>query len=447
MSVRVSRLLHAGYLFEAEGARILFDPIFESPFSVNCHAFPAARFDAWPPPGFRADAVFISHFHDDHCSLESLDRLDRGTPIHLFCRHAELFELIRALGFRDVRSLEWDRPVRVGPFEVRAWRALDADVDSILSVRAGGVAILNVVDSWIDDEILSAFARTDWDLVLWPFQTMRELEALCPARGAPAERGLPPEWKAQLTVLKPRAVVPSSCQFKFEPWSWLNRAYFPISYERFARELAELLPSCVVWRLDPGQAVELTPGTSARAPELPGLGLEADRGGDYEYDESAPVPSSAEIASRFAAPSNEERRRLEEFLHDGLARRWAELSPWEEGFFSRSRHWRLALFDQHGGERVLDYRVEGAAITRMTAELSESSSPDWRTEISAAKLIGALERGETLTSLYARVIPPLEKSDEPEIDLFEDPLLRVLYEGRPFAYQRAQLERILSRTR
>ena len=45
MPLTISRILHAGYVFECEGRLIAFDPIFENPFSRNCHAFPEVRFD------------------------------------------------------------------------------------------------------------------------------------------------------------------------------------------------------------------------------------------------------------------------------------------------------------------------------------------------------------------------------------------------------------------
>jgi putative membrane protein len=80
MTLKISRILHAGYVFECAGRRIVFDPIFENPFSRNCHAFPAVRFDLEQIRALPVDAVFISHFHDDHCSFESLD-------LHLFLHY------------------------------------------------------------------------------------------------------------------------------------------------------------------------------------------------------------------------------------------------------------------------------------------------------------------------------------------------------------------------
>jgi hypothetical protein len=63
--------------------------------------------------------------------------------------------------------------------------------------------------------------------------------------------------RPQLQALAPRYVVPSSCQFLQEPWSWYNRAFFPISYAQFAREVGAALPACAVVRLDPSVSVRL----------------------------------------------------------------------------------------------------------------------------------------------------------------------------------------------
>src|SRR5471032_237179 len=160
MTLRISRILHAGYVFECEGTLIAFDPIFENPFSRNCHAFPDVRFDHAQIRGMKPDAVFISHFHDDHCSMESLDLLDRDTPIYLYCLFDELFAMIRELGFVNVLPLKVDAPVQVGAIEVIPRKALDSDVDSMFHIRAAGLNVLNVVDSWMDRKRWSSSSPT-----------------------------------------------------------------------------------------------------------------------------------------------------------------------------------------------------------------------------------------------------------------------------------------------
>ncbi|HEY8272332.1 MAG TPA: MBL fold metallo-hydrolase, partial [Pseudobdellovibrionaceae bacterium] len=258
MSLKISRILHAGYVFECDETQIAFDPIFENPFSRNCYAFPSVRFDHEQITKVKFAAVFISHFHDDHCSLESLVLLDRKTPIYIYCIFEELFSLIRALGFTHVYSLEMNVPVVIGSLEIIPWRALDADVDSIFQIKAAGLNVLNVVDSWIDFATLSELARSaPWDMVLWPFQTMREIEVLAPSRATVATGELPTEWIEQLKILNPKYVVPSSCQFIQESWSWYNHAFFPISYRQFQKEIEDALPDSQVVRMNPSVAVVL----------------------------------------------------------------------------------------------------------------------------------------------------------------------------------------------
>jgi L-ascorbate metabolism protein UlaG (beta-lactamase superfamily) len=139
----ISRILHAGYVFACEGTTIAFDTIFENPFSRNCHAFPDVRFDVEAIRRQRFDAVFISHFHDDHCSLDSLDLLDRATPLYIYCIFDELFDMVRQLGFAQVHQLRLNVPVAVGPITVTPREAMDVDVDSMFQVQAAGQNVLN----------------------------------------------------------------------------------------------------------------------------------------------------------------------------------------------------------------------------------------------------------------------------------------------------------------
>ena len=269
MSITISRILHAGYQFACEGATILFDPIFENPFSRNCHAFPDVRFDLDGVRQLRPDAVFISHYHDDHCSFDSLDLLPRETPIYMYCLFEEMFDMLRALGFHNVVQLRTNEPVAVGPFVVTPREALDREVDSMFQIRAAGMNVLNVVDAWIGDDVVEQLAAEGpWDMVLWPFQTMRELAVLWPRRADP-HAGLPDEFIEQLQRLAPRYVVPSSCQFVQEPWSWYNHAMFPITYAGFQQAVEAALPDTRVVRMNPSvsftlDAQGLTPCAATR---------------------------------------------------------------------------------------------------------------------------------------------------------------------------------------
>jgi hypothetical protein len=445
-ALTVSRILHAGYVFECEGVRIAFDTIFENPFSRNCHAFPDVRFDAAAIRRQRFDAVFISHFHDDHCSLDSLDLLDRATPLYLYCLFDDLFDMLRELGFTDVHRLRLNDPVQIGPFQVIPREAMDADVDSMFQVRAAGLNVLNVVDSWIDDATLACLVdQKPWDLVLWPFQTMREIEVLGPSRAEPAPPALPDEWLEQLRALAPRWVVPSSCQFKLEPWSWYNRAFFPISYARFARDVQAALPQARVVRLDPSMSVSLDALALHPAPPLDWVIPVGPQDVDYAYEGNADAPSTADIARHFPALTAAQWARVLDFCRTGLAERYADTDTAGD-FFDRPRIWQLSLYDDTGACTRWRYRLEDGVAT----PAADDDGPlGWTTDVPAAKLYAALELGESLTSMYVRindaVFDAATERDLVDADVVDDPLIRALFSEGFGAYQRAQLRRLLGR--
>jgi len=445
-AVTISRILHAGYVFACDGTRIAFDTVFENPFSRNCHAFPEVRFDADAIRRQRFDAVFISHFHDDHCSLESLDLLDRATPLYLYCIFDELFDMIRQLGFTHVQALALNAPVAVGPFQVIPREAMDADVDSMFQVRAAGLNVLNVVDSWIDAGTLAQLVDAGpWDMVLWPFQTMREIEVLAPTRAAAAPPALPEEWLPQLQALAPRYVVPSSCQFVQEPWSWYNRAFFPISYAQFTRAVTAALPATRVVRLDPSVSVRLDATSLLPAPPLDWVVPVGPQDVDYAYEGHAGAPPTAEIAGHFAPLTAPQLARVLRYCEVELPQKYGEVEA-SCDYFDLPRVWQLSLYDHAGAVTRWRYRLAADG----TASLDDDAEPlGWTTEIPAAKLYAALEQGESLTSMYLRindaVFDAATERALAEADIVDDPLIRCLFSDTFGAYQAAQLRRLLAR--
>lgn len=441
-ALKISRILHAGYLFECADNRIAFDPIFENPFSTNCFAFPNIEFDHAQISQLQLDAVFISHYHDDHCSLTSLNYLNRNTPIYMYCIHDEMFSLIQKLGFTKVYSLKLNEPIVVGSFTVLPKQALDADVDSVFHIEAMGLNILNVVDSWLDPETLLQLSKTAWDLVLWPFQTMRELEVLTPSRSAPSDGQLPVEFMEQLQQLNPKRIVPSSCQFQQEAWSWYNHAFFPVSYKSFAKQVATLLPNAQVVRMNPGVSFELTSNNMISAKPLSWIAPIGDQNVDYEYNPFFKIPSTSDISKNFPALTEQQAQSIFEYCKHDLIQKYQSLDS-GDGYFNKSRVWRLSLFNHAGHAHNFYYLVQSDRIQILSETPSVLS---WTTEIPIFKLYSALKKGESLTSLYMRINETVF-SDEIEQELkaaeaIEDPLIRCLYNGDFGSYQKNQLLQI-----
>jgi L-ascorbate metabolism protein UlaG (beta-lactamase superfamily) len=434
MKLKISRILHAGYVFEHDQTQIAFDPIFENPFSHNCYAFPDVQFNLEKIKQLNFDAVFISHYHDDHCSMESLVHLNRATPIYMYCVHDEMFELIKRLGFIYVHSLRLDQLVQIGSIEVIPRRALDADVDSIFQIRAGGMNVLNVVDSWIDDETMHLLdSEGPWDMVLWPFQTMREIEVIVPSRASAASVHLPQEWLSQLQRLNPRHVVPSSCQFKQESWSWYNYAFFPISYNQFDCEVKGVLPNVSVVRLNPSVSVELDSLSLVSSSALDWIKPIGEQNVDYEFQPQAIPPSTREIAQRFSALSKEQKKTVFDYCCFGLLEKFRSMEPPADEYFEKTRGWKLSIYDHEGVETNFYYQLNGNQIEFLIEKPFELS---WITEVPISKIYAGLELGESLTSMYVRI------STLHEADIVDDPLIRCLFNGNFGAYQKAQLKRL-----
>ncbi len=444
MTLKISRILHAGYVFECNDTLVAFDPIFENPFSRNCYAFPDVRFDHEQIRNLKFAAVFISHYHDDHCSLDSLDFLHRTTPIYIYCLFDELFAMIRELGFLNVRQLQTNVPVNVGPFEIFPRKALDSEVDSMFQIKAVGLNVLNVVDAWIDPGALTELAHdAPWDMVLWPFQTMREIEVLSPSRAAIAPLALPLEWLEQLKILNPRYVVPSSCQFLQETWSWYNHAFFPISYRQFQQDVEFMLPSTRVLRLNPAVSVILDHESLQASSPLDWVLPVGEQNVDYRYEGNVEPPGTAEIARHFPSLAAQQSDRVIHYCHVGLLAKYRQMELAPDSFFQKERMWRLSVYDHMGTAMHFHYRVGGDAI----AHLVDGHAPlSWTTEIPISKFYAALEDGESLTSMYLRINDVIFDDDiEKELqaaDILDDPLIRCLFNDVFGAYQAAQLRRL-----
>lgn len=445
-NIKISRILHAGYIFESGQTQIIFDPIFENPFSQNCYAFPNVEFDCDQIRKLKPHAIFISHFHDDHCSLESLNFLDRRTPIYMYCLFEEIFVLIKELGFMNVHSIKIGIPMIIGDFEITAHPALDANVDSIFQIKADGFNILNVVDSWIDTSTLNALADcASWDIILWPFQTMREIEVISPKHSLPASQKLPHEWIDQLRILKPKYIVPSSCQFIQESWSWYNHALFPISYKIFKHEIESTLPESKVIRMNPSTSITLEQGSLSVASRLSWINLIGDENIDYEYRSDLKPPSTAEIAKNFTALTEQQTQDIYTYCQSELLQKYILLEIPEEIYFQGSRKWKLSIYNHFGEVKNFYYQIESNDIKIIEGDDKFLS---WTTEIPIFKLHAALHQGEALTSLYIRINdfifePNIEK-EIAEVDPVQDPLIRCLFNGQFGSYQRAQLIKINS---
>lgn len=444
--LKVSRIFHAGYIFESDTTKIAFDPLFENPFSFNCFVYPEISIDvavlSKTSANLKFDAIFISHVHDDHFSMKSLNLIDRAAPIYIFSINDEARALLLELGFTDVHLLKLNEAVQIGDLKIRQWPALDVDVDSLFQIQFENLNILNVVDSWIDWETCDQLQKAGpWDLVLWPFQTMREIPALSPRLAGPADEQIPEEWLEQIQKLAPKNIVASSCQFRFEKGSWLNHFFFPISYKSFAHSMSEI--GIQSWNLLPGETYCLESDSFTKVSRLSFLHLNEDlKDFEYDYQPQMKVPNLDECLELFEKLSPAQAFELEAFLEKIPSLNLTDYFE-RSDFFQTPRTWCLRVIFSTDRQKKFYFRIQGGRF--IPIELStEPQSYDWLTEILAVKLWGASVKGESLSSLYLRINDEQNVYDENKKDPMEDPLLGLLYGQESFSYQKAQLRELKS---
>ncbi len=266
---------------------------------------------------------------------------------------------------------------------------------------------------------------------------MREIEVIAPFRESSKERPekpLPEEWISQLKQLSPRYIVPSSCQFKLEPWSWYNEVFFPVSYQTFQNEMLKALPNAKVIRLDPGVSILFDGSEMMPAERLDWIRPVGNQNVDYEFDSLIEPPKMGEIASRFPSLDAASNNRVERYCETELAAKLAELEPSDDPYFEDSKTWDLVVYDSDDKPKRFKFELTNGILSKDDRRTGE---PSWTTEISAFKLWSALERGEALSSLYIRITGG-------DFDITHDPLIRSLYSREIGSYQREQLRQLLS---
>jgi hypothetical protein len=120
---KVTFLGHQGWMVSAARARILIDPLLEEDFGAT----PESGLKVYPPRLIAhgdfppISAVFISHEHDDHFQIASLNRLDRRIPLFLSERSSHAaHRAAEEMGF-SVQSIEAGVPIRVGDLELKPY--------------------------------------------------------------------------------------------------------------------------------------------------------------------------------------------------------------------------------------------------------------------------------------------------------------------------------------
>lgn len=275
-----THLGHAGWLAEAGGLRLLFDPLLEDPHQGGTYAvWPARRIDV---AALRPDYLLITHAHADHFDVRSLARLAALDPDTVVVTPDPLVGAVsRHLGFRTVRevgaghALDLDG-VRVVLTPSRApepeWGAIVQTAEGSVwnqvdTVLAGADEVRQVVAAAAAPEHLRRSARTSSasasdpghagrssyaarsavrgpgaptggvDLALVRWAPLLEIEAQVPGSLA-FPFAVYADLIEQIAAIGARAVIPAAAGQRHAAAGWLDHVVLPVTPERARRDLA-----------------------------------------------------------------------------------------------------------------------------------------------------------------------------------------------------------------
>lgn len=141
-------------ILEHRGVRMLMDPwLDDGIFHGSWVHFPPLG--AHVEDVGRLDYIYISHIHEDHCSLGTLEKLDRNATVLVMGRKPNFvvdFLVRNKLGFKDIRIIPPRSPVELRPglladmVEPDPSDAMASAIDSALVLLWDGHVIFNAND-------------------------------------------------------------------------------------------------------------------------------------------------------------------------------------------------------------------------------------------------------------------------------------------------------------
>lgn len=285
---------HAMWLAEANGLRLLFDPLLEDLHHGDVfRVFPGRTID---PAALRADFIFVSHRHPDHFDPKSLRRLAELDPDSVLVTPDPLVaEIATLVGFRTVRHVGAETKIDLdGPrlLTTPSRYAIDPEWGVLVATDDG--VVWNQVDTMLGDaeDVERFFAGAAGalerpherliTLALAKWQPLLEVAAF-----TAGDIGFPFDaYRADLehaAAIGAAVVCPSAAgTCHAGVFSGANALVYPQTESRFARDLKRRAPN-----------VEVVPNVLGATYRVRGGGVEVDARGARSMGLIDPVQPAA----------------------------------------------------------------------------------------------------------------------------------------------------------
>lgn len=272
MTQRWTSLGHAGWLVEAGGLRLLFDPLLGDTLHGGIHVVHPPR--AIDVEALRPDLILISHVHPDHFDVPSLARLARLHPeVPVLTADALVASSCEALGFRTASVLPDGKQLDLGRLTLWTTPSAATVEEWGMVVDDGHTRVWNQVDTVTDEASCRTIREAVGGIhaVIAQWSPLREVEAV-----AGGSLGFPTRpWADKLASLRAigaPTIVPAAAGFRHaEPFAWRDAHVFPVTEAMLARDLGAVDPMLRVLPLPVGATLEVDGEVAQHVPDHPAV--------------------------------------------------------------------------------------------------------------------------------------------------------------------------------
>lgn len=270
--MKVEYICHACLCIDTGDTRIVTDPWLRgSAYADQWYVFPKP---VSADHVSTADAILISHGHEDHLHAPTLESLPKSAPVfYPYNWYGSVKEYLEELGFKRVQEAATGRKYRLGKDTFVTYIA--NNLDSIMVVESGGRVLVDVNDSLHAHhprviELFTEQIRRRWpkiDMVFCGFggasyfpNTIHVEGKNDEAVGRLREQFFIHNFCRIVAGLQPRVAVPFAADFALlEPNNeWMNRIRFPRMRiaDYFREQFGAASPQTVVHAMFPGDTLD-----------------------------------------------------------------------------------------------------------------------------------------------------------------------------------------------
>lgn len=257
----LTKLPHAGMIVSGKSHHILFDPLLHNELISSAYTLnPKVQLNEAQFKKFDFSALFISHAHEDHLNLPSINLLNREITVYFPRGAIQIPNLLLRLGFRKFVQFQAGESFQFGELEVIPTPSLVDFEENGFIVKSKSASVWNLVDSVLNtsevDKLLKRHGPPT--LLLCYYQAIRENEICNKKIFSSSFESIANHYVNVAARTKARYVCPSSFDLFNAVSPWLNSYIGPVEKSDFIAQVCAKHPNSKPLTLNYGQSVDLS---------------------------------------------------------------------------------------------------------------------------------------------------------------------------------------------